>query len=136
MISDGARYLPGFLDGAAQLALLADIRRVIASAPFYTPTMPRFGRPFSVRMTNCGPLGWVSDSGLLAWLERDLGAIQASHAITEPAHYIEPASTAHDAVEALAAPGVSHLLVSPVAGGTPHGVVAPLDLVELVTRPS
>ncbi len=23
--------------------------------------MPRTGRPFSVRMTNCGPLGWVSD---------------------------------------------------------------------------
>jgi CBS domain-containing protein len=82
------------------------------------------------------PLGWVTDSGLLPWLERDLGAIQSSHAITEPAHYIEPASTAHDAVEALAAPGVSHLLVSPVAGGTPHGVVAPLDLVDLVTRPS
>jgi CBS domain-containing protein len=82
------------------------------------------------------PLGWVTDSGLLPWLERDLGAIQASHAITEPAHYIEPASTAHDAVEALAEPGVSHLLVCPVAGGTPHGVVAPLDLVELVTRPS
>lgn len=24
--------------------------------------MPRTGRPFSVRMTNCGPLGWVSDA--------------------------------------------------------------------------
>src|SRR5690554_5389560 len=23
--------------------------------------MPRSGRPFSVRMTNCGALGWVSD---------------------------------------------------------------------------
>jgi alkylated DNA repair protein (DNA oxidative demethylase) len=23
--------------------------------------MPKSGRPFSVRMTNCGPLGWVSD---------------------------------------------------------------------------
>ena len=23
--------------------------------------MPRSGKPFSVRMTNCGPLGWVSD---------------------------------------------------------------------------
>jgi DNA oxidative demethylase len=23
--------------------------------------MPRTGKPFSVRMTNCGPLGWVSD---------------------------------------------------------------------------
>ena len=24
--------------------------------------MPRTGKPFSVRMTNCGPLGWVSDA--------------------------------------------------------------------------
>ena len=31
------------------------------SAPFYTPTMPRTGKPFSVRMTNLGVLGWVSD---------------------------------------------------------------------------
>ena len=33
----------------------------MAEAPLYAPTMPRTGKPFSVRMTNCGPLGWVSD---------------------------------------------------------------------------
>lgn len=32
-----------------------------ANAPLYVPTMPRSGKPFSVRMTNFGPLGWVSD---------------------------------------------------------------------------
>ena len=30
-------------------------------APLFTPTMPRTGKPFSVQMTNCGSLGWVSD---------------------------------------------------------------------------
>ena len=35
---------------------------MIAAAPLYPPTMPRTGKPFSVRMTNCGPLGWVSDA--------------------------------------------------------------------------
>ncbi len=30
------------------------------AAPFYRPVTPG-GRPFSVRMTNLGPLGWVSD---------------------------------------------------------------------------
>ena len=30
-------------------------------APLFTPTMPRSGKPISVRMTNCGPLGWVTD---------------------------------------------------------------------------
>lgn len=57
----GFRHLPGLLDGAAQERLLAAVLAVVETAPWFTPTMPRSGRPFSVRMTNCGPLGWVSD---------------------------------------------------------------------------
>ena len=60
-IAPGASWHPGFLDRAAQKALLTDIRAVIAAAPLYHPRMPRSGKLFSVRMTNCGPLGWVSD---------------------------------------------------------------------------
>jgi alkylated DNA repair protein (DNA oxidative demethylase) len=55
------KLVPARLDRPAQEALLADIRAVVAAAPLFTPTMPRTGKPFSVRMTNCGPLGWVSD---------------------------------------------------------------------------
>jgi len=54
-------YFPQRLDQGAQNALLAALRRVIAEAPLFTPTMPRSGNPMSVRMTNCGPLGWVTD---------------------------------------------------------------------------
>jgi alkylated DNA repair protein (DNA oxidative demethylase) len=54
-------YFPQRLDRGAQSALLAALRRVIAEAPLFTPTMPRSGNPMSVRMTNCGPLGWVTD---------------------------------------------------------------------------
>ncbi len=50
-----------YLDRQAQESLLDEIRRILRRAPFFTPTMPRTGKPFSVRMTNCGPLGWVSD---------------------------------------------------------------------------
>jgi len=57
----GFRHLSGWLDLDAQAKLLRAIRDVIASAPLYQATMPRSGRPLSVRMTNCGPLGWVSD---------------------------------------------------------------------------
>ncbi len=60
-LPDGCAYFPQFLTGAGQTALLAEIRQVIAAAPLYTPAMPRTGKPFSVAMTNCGPLGWVSD---------------------------------------------------------------------------
>ena len=57
----GFRFIPGFLDRAAQEALLSALRAVMADAPLYTPRMPRTGRPMSVQMTNCGPLGWVTD---------------------------------------------------------------------------
>jgi alkylated DNA repair protein (DNA oxidative demethylase) len=57
----GFRFIPGFLDRAAQEALLAALREVLGEAPLYTPRMPRTGRPMSVRMSNCGPLGWVTD---------------------------------------------------------------------------
>ncbi|MDQ8029818.1 MAG: alpha-ketoglutarate-dependent dioxygenase AlkB [Brevundimonas sp.] len=57
---EGFRLWPGALDAKAQQALLAEIRAAVADSPFYRPVTPG-GRPFSVRMTNLGPLGWVSD---------------------------------------------------------------------------
>ncbi|MFE1600649.1 alpha-ketoglutarate-dependent dioxygenase AlkB [Methylobacterium sp. ID0610] len=60
-LAAGLIHHPGYLDAAAQAALAADLARVLAEAPAFLPTMPRTGKPFSVRMTNCGPLGWVSD---------------------------------------------------------------------------
>jgi alkylated DNA repair protein (DNA oxidative demethylase) len=57
----GLRYLPGYLDRPAQEALVEDIRRVVVAAPLYVPQMPKTGKPMSVRMTNCGTLGWVTD---------------------------------------------------------------------------
>lgn len=61
VLPKGVRHLPGFLDRQAQQALVEEIRSVVAEAPLYRPDMPRTGKPFSVRMTNCGTLGWVSD---------------------------------------------------------------------------
>lgn len=60
----GVHYLPGHLDARQQVDLLAEIRGVIDQAPLFVPVMPRTGKPFSVRMTNCGALGWVSDKAL------------------------------------------------------------------------
>ena len=61
-VAPHAEPIAGYLDTAAQAALLADIRAIIAAAPLFTPRMPKTAKPFSVRMTNCGPLGWVSDA--------------------------------------------------------------------------
>lgn len=56
------KLVPGYLDRAAQTALLELLRAALAEAPLFTPTMPRTGEAFSVRMSNLGPLGWVSDA--------------------------------------------------------------------------
>jgi DNA oxidative demethylase len=53
--------MPAYLGRDEQSALVEDIRKVVQAAPLYVPTMPRTGKPMSVRMTNCGSLGWVTD---------------------------------------------------------------------------
>lgn len=57
----GVRHIPAFLSVEAQEALVEEIRAVVATAPLYVPAMPRTGKEMSVRMTNCGALGWVTD---------------------------------------------------------------------------
>jgi alkylated DNA repair protein (DNA oxidative demethylase) len=61
-LAPGVVYRAGYLSEDEQAALVAAIRDAARLAPFFTPRMPRTGKPFSVRMTNCGKLGWVSDN--------------------------------------------------------------------------
>ncbi len=60
-LAPGLLYIPGYLDRGSQSALLDDLRGKLVEAPLFQPTMPRTGAPFSVLMSNCGSLGWVSD---------------------------------------------------------------------------
>ncbi len=60
-VADGFRLVAGYLDRVAQEKLLTELREVMRRAPLYTARMPKSGRPLSVRMTNCGPLGWMTD---------------------------------------------------------------------------
>jgi alkylated DNA repair protein (DNA oxidative demethylase) len=57
----GLRVHPSYLDRDGQAKLVDALRQIFAEAPLFTPRMPKSGRPFTVRMSNCGPLGWVSD---------------------------------------------------------------------------
>jgi alkylated DNA repair protein (DNA oxidative demethylase) len=61
VLPKGIRHIPGHLDRDRQEELVEAIREVVHEAPLYTPVMPRTGKEMSVRMTNCGPLGWVTD---------------------------------------------------------------------------
>ncbi|WP_457105052.1 alpha-ketoglutarate-dependent dioxygenase AlkB [Methylobacterium sp. P5_C11] len=60
-LAPGLIHHPGFLDAAARTRLAGEIAAVLAEAPPVTPKMPRTNKPFSVRMSNAGSLGWVSD---------------------------------------------------------------------------
>jgi DNA oxidative demethylase len=60
-LANGIRHLPDYLDRSAQERLVEVIRGIVADAPLYIPAMPGTGKQMSVRMTNCGALGWVTD---------------------------------------------------------------------------
>ncbi len=61
LLRSGLRLYKSALDRAGQEALLGDLRAILREAPLFRPKMPRSGKEFSVRMSNCGALGWVSD---------------------------------------------------------------------------
>jgi len=58
---DGFEFHVGFLSRLEQEGLRDIIEAAIVEAPALRPCMPGSGRPFSVRMTNLGELGWIAD---------------------------------------------------------------------------
>jgi alkylated DNA repair protein (DNA oxidative demethylase) len=60
-LPEGIRHLPDYLDRTRQAELVETVRKVVADAPLFVPAMPGTGKRMSVRMTNCGSLGWVTD---------------------------------------------------------------------------
>ena len=61
VLPDGFDYLPGYYDHVQQQALLADVRALLAAAPLFEQRMPKSGALLSVRMSNAGDVGWVTD---------------------------------------------------------------------------
>lgn len=75
VLPKGVRHIPAALSIAEQRHLVDAIRLVVSVAPLYVPVMPKTGKAMSVRMTNCGNLGWVTDK------ERGY-RYQATHPVT------------------------------------------------------
>lgn len=57
----GFKLLPGRFSEADQDKLVRAVLDAVSASPLYRPAMPRTGQPLSVRMTNLGSLGWVTD---------------------------------------------------------------------------
>lgn len=60
-LPEGIFHKPAVLDRSQQETLLASIREIVRQSPLFVPVMPRTGKAMSVRMTNCGTLGWMTD---------------------------------------------------------------------------
>ncbi|WP_025885658.1 DNA oxidative demethylase AlkB [Asaia prunellae] len=68
-LAPGAIFLPGVAI-SRQERMMVEIRQIIASAPLRRLSTPG-GRRFSVEMTNCGNLGWLSDASGYRYESRD-----------------------------------------------------------------
>lgn len=59
-LPEGAKLFRARLTASEQLAILDDVAGVIEEAPPFRPQMPT--GPYMINsLTNCGPLGWMSD---------------------------------------------------------------------------
>ncbi len=49
------------LNYSEQVELIKSLRVIILEYPFFSPTTPRFNKPFKIKTTNAGKWGWTSD---------------------------------------------------------------------------
>jgi alkylated DNA repair protein (DNA oxidative demethylase) len=66
---NGFRIRKARIDAAGQTGMVADIRAVAESAPFFAPLTP-WGKPMSVRMTSAGRYGWFTDRKGYRYVDR------------------------------------------------------------------
>ena len=59
-LPEGAALFRNRLSLAEQRAILDDVEKIVVEAPFFRPQMPT-GPTMINSLTNCGPLGWISD---------------------------------------------------------------------------
>jgi DNA oxidative demethylase len=59
-LPEGTSLFRNRLSLAEQVAVLDEVERIVAEAPLFRPQMPT--GPYMINsLTNCGPLGWISD---------------------------------------------------------------------------
>ncbi len=65
----GFEIFKGFLDVKAQRMMIADLRKIMQTAPVFSPQTPQ-GKSMSVRMTSAGRFGWYSDADGYRYIEQ------------------------------------------------------------------
>jgi CBS domain-containing protein len=77
-----------------------------------------------------GAAGWATSRTVVARLLDGSRFVPAIDAVTELPTAIRPSASVADAIRALAAPGVTHLLVTTGPAAVPQGVVSETDIVR------
>tara|TARA_B100001248_G_C27281422_1_gene407934 strand:- start:104 stop:712 length:609 start_codon:yes stop_codon:yes gene_type:complete len=54
-------FLLNSLDKNSQIKIIKDLSKIIYKSPFFTPTLPRFNKPFKIKISNAGKWGWISN---------------------------------------------------------------------------
>lgn len=65
----GAALFEGWMSRDSQTDLVAELRRIIAAAPLFSP-LTAWGKPMSVKMTSAGRFGWFSDRKGYRYVDR------------------------------------------------------------------
>jgi DNA oxidative demethylase len=60
-LPEGFHFIRGYFDEARQRAIAVEVRDLLDVAPLFQQRMPRTGAPLSVKMSNAGDYGWVTD---------------------------------------------------------------------------
>ena len=120
-----------------RLAFVADVMRegVFTCPP--TATLREVARTMADRRIHCVVVirawhdeawGVVSDLDLIRGASGDLDDITAGEAAASEPVTVEASATVDEAAQLMADHEVAHLLVTPVDGGRPFGVISTLDV--------
>lgn len=60
-IKEGLNYFPDYLKKPLINDIICNLRNLAKESPFFIPKMPKTNKSFSVKITNMGNVGWVSD---------------------------------------------------------------------------
>ncbi len=58
------------LDKNYQIKIIQDLSKIISKSPFFTPMLPRFNKPFKIKISNAGKWGWTSNNKGYKYVEK------------------------------------------------------------------
>lgn len=121
---------PGIM-ACTPTATLAEVAHVMASCQVHSVSVVAAGAegPPSIA-------GLLSDVDLLRWATSGTTHLPAGAIASEPAAWVGPDATVHEAAQAMADQGVTHLVVVDPGRHAPLGIISALDVAKVLAQPA